>query len=183
MIDLKEKRKEFDVHMAHLEQELKSLRTGRATAALVEHITVDAYGTPTPLQHLATISVSDARTIVIAPWDKTVLKEIEKAIVQAQMGINPVNDGVVIRVIMPVMTEENRKSLVKTMGQKLEQARIGVRSVRDEIKEEILREEKEKMITEDDRYELLKKLDDVTKEYTERMNAMGQAKEEEIMTI
>jgi ribosome recycling factor len=181
MIDLKEKRKEFDVHMAHLEQELKSLRTGRATAALVEHITVDAYGTP--LQHLATISVSDARTIVIAPWDKTVLKEIEKAIVQAQMGINPVNDGVVIRVIMPVMTEENRKSLVKTMGQKLEQARIGVRSVRDEIKEEILREEKEKMITEDDRYELLKKLDDVTKEYTERMNAMGQAKEEEIMTI
>ncbi len=183
MIDLKEKRKEFDVHIAHLEQELKSLRTGRATAALVEHIIVDAYGTPTPLQHLATISVSDARTIVIAPWDKTVLKEIEKAIVQAQMGINPVNDGVVIRVIMPVMTEENRKSLVKTMGQKLEQARIGVRSVRDEIKEEILREEKEKMITEDDRYELLKKLDDVTKEYTERMNAMGQAKEEEIMTI
>ncbi len=183
MIDLKSRRGDFEKHVDFFTQEMKTLRTGRANAALVEHITVDSYGTPTPLQHTASISVTDAKTIVISPWDKSLLKEIEKAIVNANIGVNPVNDGAVIRVIMPNLTEENRKALVKTLHQKMEQSRVAIRGLRDEIKDAIQKAEKAKEITEDDRYALVKELDDLTREYSSRIDELGAAKEKDIMTV
>ncbi|MBI4239847.1 ribosome recycling factor [Candidatus Uhrbacteria bacterium] len=183
MIDLNSRKAEFEKHLEHLSQELKTLRTGRASTALLEHIHVDAYGVSTPLQHCASLSVADARTLVISPWDRSLLKEVEKAIVQANIGVSPINDGVVIRVVMPSLTEENRKNLVKSLGARVEQARVGLRSVRDKIKEEILKAEKAKEMTEDDRFALLKDLDEMTREFTDHVEQMGKAKEQDIMTI
>ena len=183
MIDLDTRKSEFEKHLEHLSQELKTLRTGRASTAMVEHIHVDAYGASTPLQHCASLSIADARTLVIAPWDKSLLKEVEKSIVQAHIGVTPVNDGVVIRIVMPMLTEENRKSLVKSLGVRLEQARVGLRSVRDKIKEGVLKSEKAKEITEDDRFALLKDLDEMIREYTNTVEQMGKAKEQDIMTM
>jgi len=183
MIDIKQKRTDFAKHIDHLTQELAAMRTGRAHGALVENIPVDAYGSLTPLKQLASISIPDARTIVIAPWDKSILKDIEKAIVGANTGLTTMNDGVVVRVPVPTLTEESRKNLVKIVWQKVEQAKIGIRTLRDKIKEEIGKEEKAKTITEDDRYGMIKELDEVTKEYTAQAETSGDTKEKEILTI
>ncbi len=183
MINLKSYESLFQGHIDRLGQDLSSLRTGRASALLVEHIIVDSYGTPTPLKHLASISVPDAKTLQIAPWDKSLLKEIEKAITQNNLGINPLNDGVSIRLIMPAMTEENRKALLKIVGTKGEQAKIGIRTVRDEIREEITHQERNKEITEDDKYNLFEGVDKMTKEYTLAIESATEKKEQEIMTI
>ncbi len=183
MVNLKDYESSFQAHIDRLSQDLSSLRTGRASALLVEHIIVDSYGTPTPLKHLASISVPDAKTLLIAPWDKSILKEIEKAITQCNLGINPLNDGVSIRLIMPQMTEENRKGLLKIVGQKEEQAKIGIRLVRDEIRDEITHQEQSKEITEDDKYTLFEEADKISKEYTQSIEHAGKKKEQEIMTI
>ena len=159
------------------------MRTGRANAALIEHLVVEAYGSLTPLQHLASISVPDAKTITINPWDKSVLKDIERAISVANIGVNPLNDGVILRLVLPPLTEENRKALIKILGQRLEHAKIALRGIRDGIKDEIYKAEKAKEITEDDRYDLQKDLDDMTKEYTVVIEAFGETKEQEIMTV
>lgn len=183
MIDLKQKRADFTRHIDHLAQELGAMRTGRAHGALVENISVDAYGSLTPLKQLASISIPDARTITIVPWDKSILKDIEKAIVGANTGLTPMNDGSVVRVPIPALTEEGRKNLVKIVWQKVEQAKIGIRTIRDKIKEEIIKAEKAKELTEDDRYVLVKELDEITKEYTAKAESAGTAKEKEILTI
>lgn len=183
MIDLKQKRIDFGKHIDHLAQELSAMRTGRAHAALVENISVDAYGSLTPMKQLASISVPDARTIVLSPWDKSILKDIEKAIVGAQTGLTSMNDGSVVRVPIPTLTEESRKNLVKIVWQKVEQAKIGIRTMRDKIKEEIGKEERAKALTEDDRYRMVKELDEITKEYTVQAESAGIAKEKEILTI
>lgn len=183
MIDLKAHAVEFEKVVGHLKDELRSLRTGRASAALVEHCIVEAYGTPTPLQHLASISVPDAKTLSINPWDKNILKDIERALSISQLGVNPLNDGTAIRLIMPSLTEENRKSLLKILGQKAEHAKIALRGIRDELREGIQKAERAKEITEDDRYALQKDLDGMTKEYTSSVDAIFEAKEKEIMTV
>lgn len=183
MIELKQKRSDFIKHTNHLTQELSAMRTGRAHGALVENIPVDAYGSLTPLKQLASISIPDARTIVISPWDKGILKDIEKAIISAHTGLTSMSDGAVVRVPIPTLTEETRKNLVKIVWQKVEQAKISIRTLRDKIKEEITKEEKAKAITEDDRYGLIKELDEITKEYTTQAESAGNAKEKEIMTI
>lgn len=183
MHDEKRIRSEFEAHCTFLQQELKGLRTGRASAALVEDITVEAYGTMTPLQHLASLSIPDAKTILITPWDKSILKDIEKALTLANLGINPVNDGAGIRLTLPAMTEETRKNLIKIVGQKVEHAKIAIRTQRDKVKEEILKEERAGTLTEDDRFSHLKKLDETTREFTDRAAALGTEKEKEVMTI
>ena len=183
MIDLKSKRPEYAKHVDHVKQELSAMRTGRANAAIVENIQVEVYGSLSPLKQIASISIPDAKTIAISPWDKGILKEVEKAIVGAQTGLNPMNDGTVVRINIPSLTEESRKNLVKIAWQKVEQGKIGVRTCRDKIKDEILKEEKNKDITEDDRYGLIKELDEITKEFTAQIESAGQAKEKEIMTI
>ncbi|MDP2656145.1 MAG: ribosome recycling factor [bacterium] len=174
---------EFSQGVEHLKQELSGLRTGRASATLIENIMVDVYGSMTPLKGVASISVPDARSLVISPWDPSVIKSIETAISNANLSVNPVNEGTTIRIIFPEMTEESRNAMVKVMNAKLETARVGLRSIRDSIKESILKAEKNKEITEDDRYELLEQLDLITKDYTKKMQDIGDKKEQEIITI
>lgn len=174
---------EFEKIIEHLRSELGALRTSRATPALVENIQVEAYGARQPLKALASLSAPDSRTLLIEPWDKTIVKEIEKAIFAAQTGLNPVNDGSFLRIVLTPMTEESRKELNKILSGKLEEKRVAVRSLRDKIRNVILNAEKNKEISEDERYESQKKLDDLSGEYNEQIKKIGEAKEKEIMTV
>ncbi len=183
MINIQDRKPEFQKAIEHLKKELSQFRTGRATPALVEDIKVEAYGSQMEMKAMGSIQVSDPKTLTIEPWDKNLLKDIEKAIVAANIGINPVNDGKLIRLVMPKLTEETRKDLIKLMGKKLEEARVGVRRVRDEVKEFILSEEKNKKITEDERYRAQDALDKMASEFNDTVKKMGEEKEKEIMTI
>ena len=174
---------DFEKSLSILVEDLASLRVGRANPLIVENIFVDAYGVKTPMKQVASIAVPEARTLVITPWDKSIVKDIEKAIVVANIGINPVNEGSQIRLSVPALTEDSRKELVRSVGEKMEKTRIAVRQLRDKAKDDIVSQEKDGQITEDDKYGLQKKLDDVVKEYNEKIKAMGEKKEQEIMTI
>lgn len=182
-MNLNEHKEAFEKVLEHLKKELSSLRTGRATPALVEDLVVDAYESKMQLKSLASITTSDARTIIIEPWDKTVLKNIEKAISEAKIGLNPVVDGTLIRLSMPQLTEESRKELIKVAQKKLEEARAAVRRAREEVKSEILKSEENKEINEDERFKLQDKLDEMTREYNDKIKGMGEEKEREIMTV
>jgi len=174
---------EFQDAIDFLKLELSALRTGRATPALVENVQVEVYGARTPLVGLASIAVPDSRTIVIEPWDKNILKDIEKGITEAKINLNPVVQGKVIRITIPVMTEETRRQLVKTMSEKLEQSRIAVRGVRENARAEIIKTEKEGELTEDEKYRLLEQLDKVVAGWNDKIKQVGEDKEKEIMTI
>ena len=174
---------EFEKGLEMLKNELTTLRVGRANPMMVEGILVDAYGSKMPIKQMASITVPEARTLLIQPWDKALSKEVEKAIIQANIGISPVNEGAQIRLTVPQLTEENRKELVKQVREKLEKIKIVFRQVRDKIKDTIGKMEKDKELTEDDRFLLLKKLDETTKEYTTKAEEMSDKKEDEIMTI
>jgi len=180
---IEQHRSELDKTIEFLQTDISSLRTGRANPALVESVHVEAYGTAQPLKAVASISVPDAQTILIEPWDKSLVKEIEKGILEAKNGLNPVVQGNVIRVPMPMLTEETRKQLVKTLNEKLEAARVKVRKVRDDIKGEIVEMEKAGDMSEDEKYSELEQLDKVCAGYNERIKHIGDEKEKEIMTI
>jgi len=183
MFDLKSHKEQFERQIKHLKDELKGLRTGRANSNFIEHILINSYGTPIPIKHVASMSIPDARTILITPWDASLSKEIEKSITQADLGVNPVNDGAGVRIVLPQLTEENRKNFAKIVGQKQEQAKINVRLIRDTIRDEIQKGEKEKEITEDEKFRLHHELDDMTKEYGRVIDALAEEKEQEIMTL
>ncbi|MBU1165106.1 ribosome recycling factor [Patescibacteria group bacterium] len=183
MINIDEQKEEFEKSIDFLKKELAGIRTGRANPKIVENILVDSYGTKTQLKQLASITVPEARTLLIQPWDKNITKDIEKAINQAGIGISPVADGNNIRLTMPAMTEESRKDFVKIINEKAENSRISIRQVRDKIKEEIIKQEKNKELTEDDRYQLIKDLDELTKKYNEQVKEIADAKEKEVMSI
>jgi len=183
MIDLKSKKEDFEKHVEHFRDEIGRLRTGRANAALVDQILVDAYGTMTPILHLGTISIPDARSILITPWDASVLKEIEKAIAVANIGAQASNDGTSVRVSLPTLTEENRKNLTKLLRERTEKARVALRGVRDDIRDTIMTAQRNKEITEDDKFQLLKKLDEMTKEFVDATESAAAKKEQDIMTI
>jgi ribosome recycling factor len=174
---------EWEKAIETLKGELATLRVGRANPLMVENIIVDAYGSKMPIKQMASIAVPEARTLLIQPWDKTLAKEIEKAIILANIGISPVNEGQQVRLTIPQLTEENRKELVKSVREKMEKSRITLRQVRDKIREGVMKQEKDKQITEDDRFSALKKLDEITKNYTQTVEEMGEKKENEIMTI
>lgn len=177
------KKPEFDKAFEHLRQELSSIRTGRANAAILDTIQVEAYGSMMEIKSLASVGVPDARTITIEPWDKSVLHALETAIQKSDLGINPVNDGKLIRLSMPQMTEESRTRLTKVMKEKLEEGRVAVRQVREKVREEVLAKEKAKEIPEDERFKLLEELDKLVKEIGAEIDQMGKKKEEEIMTV
>lgn len=183
MINLETFRPQFTKILDHLKNELGSLRTGRANAAILDSVQVQVYGQSMPLKGIASISVPDARTIAVEPWDKSILKDVEKAILDAKIGVNPVNDGQSIRLPMPSLTEESRKDLIKVLNQKLEQSRITTRQQRDAVRDKIVQEEKEKLIGEDQRFRLQQKLDEMVKEVNDKIKAMGEEKEKEIMTV
>ena len=166
-----------------LKQEVSSLRTGRATPALVEDLEVDYYGVKTPLKAIASISSPEPRTLEIKPWDKNAIQPIEKAIQGSSLGLNPVTDRDAIRLSIPSLTEERRKELLKLLGKHLEEARIQVRRERDEVLKEIERREKAKGISEDEKFrqknEAQKVIDDVNK----KIEDTGLLKETEITTV
>jgi len=164
-------------------KDISSLRTGRANPSILDGIMVEAYGAKTPLVGLASVSVPEARSIVISPWDKSVSKEIERAIVAADLGINPVNEGDKIRLVVPQLTEENRHELVKKLSEKMETARISLRKTRDEIKELIEAAFKNKGMSEDDKFRFFKELDEEIARLNDELKKIKDKKEEEIMTI
>jgi len=176
-------RPEFEHVIEFLKSDLSSLRTGRANSALVEDILVEAYGGTMAVKGVASIQVPDAKTIIIEPWDKTVTKDIEKAVRNAPIGVNPVVDGNRIRVSIPPLTEDGRRELTKIVGKKAEEAHIAMRAVREKAKDKIASMEKEKQISEDERFRLQESLEGVVTLWNDTIRALAADKEQEIMTI
>lgn len=180
---LNNKRQEFEKAIEHFKEELNQLRTGRASSALVENLLVDYYGAKSPLKQVASISVPEPRTIVISPWDKGSLVNIEAAIRESQLNLNPMNDGQVVRINIPALNEERRRELVKVLNQKTEEAKISVRRIREEIWSEIQSLEKEGKIGEDDKFIGKDKLQEVVDSYNKKIEEIREKKEGEIMTV
>lgn len=183
MITLDSYKNDLNKVFEHFKEELSHLRTGRANPAILDNVVVEAYGANMPLKGVASITIADPRTITVEPWDKNLLKEVEKAIASANLGLNPINDGKLIRLVMPPMTEEFRRELAKIIGQKLEQARVVLRQLRDRIRDEIFAAEENKEMGEDQRFQLQEKLEKLMKEYNDKLKLMAEEKEKEIMTI
>jgi ribosome recycling factor len=164
-----------------LHDELKTLRTGRASTGLVENIKVEYYGTPTPLRQLATLATPQADMIVIKPFDPASLKDIEKAIKTSDLSIAPVVDGKFIRLNVPPLSEERRRQLAGQAKQMGEQVKVGIRNIRRDAKKQLEKQQKDKVITEDDLDKGRKEIDDVTKEYTDQVDSIIKHKSDEIM--
>jgi ribosome recycling factor len=164
-------------------RELSGLRTGRANIALLDSIRVDYHGTPMPIQQLGTVSVPDPLTIVIAPWDPGALPMIDKAIRVSDLGLNPTNDGKLLRVPIPPLTEERRKDIVKHLHKVLENHRTAMRNIRRDIKEAIEHLEKEKKVSEDERKRAVDELDKITHSETKKIEDLSAAKEKEILEV
>ncbi len=180
---IEEKKQSFENAVAHFSDEAAKIRTGRAHPGLVENLMVDYYGTRTPLRQIASISIPEARQILISPWDKGSLVLIEAAIREADLGLNPGNDGVALRITLPALTEETRKNLVKALNQRAEEARIAVRNIREEIWKDIQEFEKAGEISEDDKFSGKDELQKVVDEYNQRLEVSRKKKEEEILTV
>jgi ribosome recycling factor len=166
-----------------LRHELQTVRTGRASAGLVEHLRVEYYGTPTPLQQLATISTPDAKLIVITPYDKTALGQIEKAIQKSDLGLTPANDGSVVRLSIPPLTEERRKELAKHIRKRVEEARVAVRNVRRDVHDHLRKLEHEHSISQDDLKRAEQELQKLTDEQVAEVDEVGEEKEQEVLTV
>ena len=182
-MNLEQQKPDFEKILAFLKSELASLRGTRATPALVEHVAVESYGMKQPLKALASIAVVDPKTLTIEPWDKAIMKDIEKAIQVAGIGVNPVNEGKLIRIVLPPLTEESRKELVKIVHNHLEDARGGVRAIREKLRQQIIDSEKKKEMSEDEKYKQLEKLDKMVAEYNEQVKKIGELKEKEVLTV
>lgn len=164
-------------------RELASIRAGRANASLLDRISVDYYGAPTPVNQLAGISVPEARLLVIQPYDRTILGEIEKAILKSDLGLNPTNDGTIIRLAIPALTEERRKELVKVVKKDAEEAKVAIRNVRRDANDDLKKLEKSGDITEDDHRGYSDDIQKVTDEYISKIDAMTKEKEKEILEV
>lgn len=180
---LDEYRPAFEQVLEFLKSEMNGLRTGRANAAMVEDLPVEAYGGTMAIKGVGSVLVPDSKTIMIEPWDKALTKNIEAAIRQAPIGVNPVVDGTRIRITLPPLTEDGRRELVKIVGKKAEEAHIGVRGAREQVKEEIGRMERDKEISEDERFRLQEGLEGMVKVWNDKVREMAAEKEREIMTM
>ena len=166
-----------------LEGDYKTIRAGRANPSILDRINVDYYGVPTPINQMAAISVPEPRMLMIQPWDTKMLKEIEKAINIADIGINPNNDGKVIRLVFPVLTEERRKELVKDVSKRAEEAKVAIRNVRRDSMDDIKKLKKNSEITEDDQKYAEEELQDITDDYIGQVDDIRKDKEAEILSI
>jgi ribosome recycling factor len=166
-----------------LKQDLGAIRAGRASATLVDRITIEYYGAPTPLNQVASISVPEARLLVIQPWDRKLLVDIEKAIQKSDLGINPTNDGQVIRLNIPPMSEDRRRDLVKTLHKKLDEHKVAVRNIRRDVQDKLREREKKKEVSEDELKRSTEKLQKLTDRFIEDMDKVGKAKEVEILEV
>ncbi|MBF0131144.1 MAG: ribosome recycling factor [Magnetococcales bacterium] len=166
-----------------LREELSGIRTGRASTSLLEHIMVEAYGTPTPLNQLAAINVPEARLITVQPWDKSTTKAVEKAIMESDLGLNPMNDGEMIRVPLPELTEERRKELVKILHKLGEQGKVAMRNIRRDSMDQAKKMEKGKKISLDELRQLEKKIQDRTDHFIKDVDGAVAQKETDIMQV
>jgi ribosome recycling factor len=182
-MNLREHKEQFTAVIDFLKSDIATLRTGRASSAMLESITVEAYGSRQGIKAVASVSIADAKTIVLEPWDKSLMGAIEKGVRDSGLGINPINDGKVIRLILPDLTSERRQELVKVLHQKLEQARISLRKVREEVREVILQEEKKKSISEDEKFRFQDDLEKMVREFNDEIKKVGEAKEKDITTV
>ena len=176
-------RKRMDKCLADMQANLASIRTGRASVSILDHIHANYYGTQTPLNQMATLSVPDPSVIVIQPWDPSTIPNIEKAILASDLGLTPVNDGKVVRLPIPPLTEERRKQLAKGVGHISEQHRVAIRQVRQDANGQLKSGLKDKKISEDDEKDGLKKVQDLTDEYIAKVDALAKKKEAEILEL
>ena len=184
---MQEFNKDFDIKMQKtievVMSDFASVRAGRANAAVLDKITVDYYGTPTPINQVAAISSPDPRSLMIQPWDSSMLKAIEKAIQVSDLGINPQNDGKVIRLLFPQLTEERRKELTKPVKKYAENGKIAVRNIRRDAMEKLKAAEKKGDMTEDDRKDCEKELQDMTDKYCKHLDDLSAKKDKELMAV
>ena len=169
--------------VGHLETEFSEIRAGRANPAVLDKIRVDYYGTPTPINQVAAVSVTEARTLTIQPWDASLLRGIEKAIQTSDIGINPQNDGKIIRMIFPPLTEDRRKEIVKEIAKMGEDAKVAVRSIRREAMDKLKAMKKSGEITEDDQNHGEKKIQDITDSNIKTIDSLTEKKQKQIMEI
>lgn len=177
------KKSDIQNSIEHYKKDISSLRTGRANPSVFESVLVEAYGTKNPINSVANINIGDGASMVIAPFDKNVIKDIEKAIVEAHLGLGVVNEGDKLRVTVPRMTEENRKDLVKMLNEKHEKSRISIRQIRDDIKESIEKAFEAKEVTEDDKFRFIKELEEEVGRTNDELKAIRDKKEQDIMTV
>lgn len=173
----------MDKCLVTLRDEFSRLRTGRAHTSILEHIKVDYYGNPTPLSQVATVSVSDARTLTVTPWEKTMVQPIEKAIMQSDLGLNPVTAGTVIRVPLPALTEERRKDMIKVVRHEAEGARVAIRNVRRDAMTEVKALLKDKKITEDEERRVQDEIQKITDKHIADVEKILADKEKDVMSI
>lgn len=176
---------ESDLALAveHVRAELQTIRGNRAHPSLVEDVRVPAYGSEMRLKELATISVPDPRTILVQPWDKGLLKDLERGLREASLNLGVTNDGAVVRLALPPLTEETRQALLKVLSAKCEAGRVQVRQIREKIRESIIKAERDKAISEDERYAAQDDLEEVVRRYIDEIKTLGERKHEEIMTV
>ncbi|HBE90918.1 MAG: ribosome recycling factor [Candidatus Andersenbacteria bacterium RIFCSPHIGHO2_12_FULL_46_9] len=186
-MSLKENLDAFDQQeqetMEWFQREISHIRTGRVTPEMVAHVNIEHYGAMTPLNGLASINNTDARTLVIAPWDKGVVAAIERALTEAQLGVMPIVDGEIIRIVFPSLTEEGRERTVKQLNHKTEEARVRLRQARDEELKKIKDDKEKGVLTEDNFYEGKKELDDMIDRANQHLEDLAQKKEKEIITL
>ena len=184
---MNDKVKEFDEKMQktidHLESEFGAIRAGRANPHVLDKVKVDYYGSPTPIQQVGNLSVPEPRIIVIQPWEKSLLKEIEKAIQMSDIGINPTNDGSVIRLVFPELTEERRKELVKDVKKKGEADKVAIRNIRRDGNDAFKKLSKTDDVSEDEIKQLEDELQKLTDKYVKKVDEMVEAKSKEILTV
>jgi len=166
-----------------MRRELANIRSGRATPAILDNIKVDVYGVLTPLNQIATISAPEANLLIIQPWDRNILNNIQKAILKSDLGSNPINDGTIIRLVVPSPTEERRRELVKVVKKRVEEAKIEIRNLRRDAMEGLRKLEKNKEISKDDNHRALDKLQKLTDKFTNDAEQIGREKEVEILEI
>jgi len=181
--DIDDLKSSFNEVLDQYQGDLKKMKTGRANTELLEGIQVDYFGNRTPLIHMATVGVLDAKTIEINPWNKSQIKEIEKAISKSELGLNPSNDGNVIRIVIPPMTEERRLELVKQLGKKTEEMKIRMRRHREEFWGGIQSKERESEISEDDKFKAKDDLQKLVDDYNKKFNEIETKKEQELMQV
>lgn len=184
---IKENKEKFEQKakksIAAFMENLKKLRTGRANASILDGILVDYYGVPTPINQVASITIPEARLIVVQPWDKSMLSVIEKEIKKADIGLNPTNDGNVIRIVIPPLTEETRKEIVKEAKKEAEQARVAIRNLRREANEALKNALKEHQISEDEEKNALDEIQKLTDKYIKEIDTILEKKEKEILEV
>lgn len=164
----------------HLEHELSTIRTGRATPSLIEHVPIAAYGSTMRLMEVASISVPDPKTLVVEAWDKQLIRDIERGLIEANTGCSVAVDKDVIRLSVPALTQETREKMKKSVQKEVEQAKVALRALRDSVKQQIQSQEKEKTISEDEKFRLLERLDKEIKQFQDAFEELGKKKEKEL---